>query len=199
VTPGDVIDAVVRHRGDAAIVTGPGAISGALYSRAHAAATIYNMDLGYSAAVCLGVALATPDRRVVAIEGDGSAIAGLGVFTTIARYRPPNLAVIVLDNGMYGSTGQGWVASATSSGTDLATVARACGVDAGHVVGDIGPETLDGAVAAALTEPGPWVLVVKVELDSLTLSKKGRPQVGIDWADAATSFRHALAEGRGAG
>ena len=104
--------------------------------------------------------------------------------------------MIVLDNGMYGSTGQGWVSSATSSGTDLAAVARACGVDPDHVRGDIGPGELDGAVAAALTEPGPWVLVVKVELDALTLSKQGRPQVGIDWADAATSFRHALAEGR---
>ena len=78
-TPGDVIDAVVRHRGEAAVVTAR-PISGALYSRAHAAATIYNMDLGYSAAVSR-VALATPGRRVVAIEGDGSAIAGLGVFT----------------------------------------------------------------------------------------------------------------------
>ena len=176
-------------------MTGPGAISGALYSRAHAAATSTTW-ISATARRCAWGGPRDPGRRVVAIEGDGSAIAGLGVFTTIARYGPPNLAVIVLDNGMYGSTGQGWAASATSSGTDLAAVARACGVDGDHVLGDIGPETLDGAVAAALTEPGPWVFVVKVELDSLTLSKKGRPQVGIDWADAATSFRHALAEGR---
>jgi thiamine pyrophosphate-dependent acetolactate synthase large subunit-like protein len=191
VTPGDVVDAVIRHRGEVAIVTGPGALSGALYSRAHTAATIYNMDLGYAAATCLGVALATPSRRVIAIEGDGSAIAGLGALTTIARYRPANLAVIVVDNGTYGSTGEGWVRTATSSGTDLAAVARGCGIDADHVLVPTA-ETLDAAIATALRDDGPWVVVARVELDEATLSKRVRPRTGVDWADAATGFRHEL-------
>jgi sulfopyruvate decarboxylase subunit beta len=191
VTPGDVIEAVIRHRGEAAIVVGPGAISGALYARAHAPATIYNMDLGYAAAMSVGVAIAAPATRVLALEGDGSAIAGLSVLTTIARYRPSNLTLIVLDNGAYGSTGQGWVATATSSGTDLAAVARACGIEADHVRGELVRENLDDAVARSLHEPGPWVLVVPVELDPMTVNKD-RPKTAIDWADAATAFRREL-------
>jgi sulfopyruvate decarboxylase subunit beta len=189
VTPGEVIEAVIRHRGDAAVVTGPGAISGALYSRAHAPATIYNMDLGYGVAMSMGVAMSAPARRVVALEGDGSALAGLGVFTTMARYPLANLAVIVLDNGTYGTSGEGWVKTATSSGTDLAAVARACGIGPDHVLSEISAETLDESVAKVLHEPGPWVLVVRVELDPMT-SSRDRPRTGIDWADAAASFRH---------
>jgi sulfopyruvate decarboxylase subunit beta len=190
-TPADVIAAVARHRGHAAIVTGPGAVSGALYGRAPAPATIYNMDLGYPAATALGVALGAPAQRVVAIEGDGSALAGIGVLTTIARYRPANLAVIVIDNGAYGSTGDGWVRTATSTGTDLAAVARACGIDPDHVL-ETTADRLDDDIATVLREPGPWVLVARVDLDPGTLAKAQRPRTGIDWADAATAFRHEL-------
>jgi sulfopyruvate decarboxylase subunit beta len=192
VTPGDVLDAVIRHRGEAAVVTGPGAISGALWSRAHEPATIYNMDMAYATAVSLGVAMAAPRTRVLAIEGDGSMVAGLAVFSTIARYKPQNLAVLVVDNGSFASTGgQGWFSTGTSSGTDIAAIAEASGIDREHVLGGTTLETLDGDVARILDEPGPWVLVVRVEVDEMTLSPK-RPRTGIDWADAATSFRQEL-------
>ncbi len=59
------------------------------------------MDMGYAAAVALGVALATrPNRQVLAIEGEGSFYAGSTVLSTIWRLRPLNLVVLVLDNGV---------------------------------------------------------------------------------------------------
>ena len=59
----EAMDAVAAARSDAVVITGPGANSGLLYERADAPATIYNMEMGYAAAVALGIALARPRRR----------------------------------------------------------------------------------------------------------------------------------------
>jgi thiamine pyrophosphate-dependent acetolactate synthase large subunit-like protein len=129
----EVVGALARFRGDAAVVTGPGGLSGALYLASPEPATIYNMEFGYAAATSLGIALAVPDRRVVAIEGDGSSIAGSSVFATIARYRPPNLVVIVADNGLYG-TGAATIETVTAHGADIGAIARACGLPTEQVL-----------------------------------------------------------------
>src|SRR4029079_7818397 len=104
-----------RHRGDAPAVTGPSFGGRVLYTIDHRPATLYNMELGYPAAMCVGLALCLPTERVFAIEGDGSMLAGLSVLPTIARYRPRNLVVIVVDNHAYVTTGG--IPSATASGS----------------------------------------------------------------------------------
>src|SRR3984893_6174667 len=128
----EAMDAVAAARADAVVITGPGANAGLLYERADAPATIYNMDMGYAAAVALGVALACPRRRVLAIEGEGSFYAGATVLSTIWRLRPGNLVVVVLDNGVWG-TGDGLEPTATAFGLDLVRLALATGWDQEHV------------------------------------------------------------------
>src|SRR5207249_1225664 len=98
----------------------------------------YNMDMPYTSPMCLGLALACPDERVVALEGDGSMLMALSGLTTIGRYQPENLTVIVFDNRVYLTTGSGTVptaevdfagmarASASSSWTYCATGVRTC-------------------------------------------------------------------------
>jgi thiamine pyrophosphate-dependent acetolactate synthase large subunit-like protein len=151
-------------RGAEVVITGPGGVSGALYEADDKPATIYNMDMGYAAAMCLGLALSDPWQRVVAIEGDGSMLAGMGVLSTIGRYQPPNLALIVVDNGVYASTGGGDVSTAAGISTDLARLARACGIADPQVVTADTAETASQAVRQALTQPGPWVVIVKVDV-----------------------------------
>jgi thiamine pyrophosphate-dependent acetolactate synthase large subunit-like protein len=73
-----------------------------------------------------GPALAQPDRSVIALTGDGEHLMGIGALGTIGALRPPNLTVVVLDNGHFGETGM--QASHTSLGTDLVTVARGFGL-----------------------------------------------------------------------
>ena len=99
--------------------------------------TIYNMDMGYASAVALGVALACPKRRVLAIEGEGSFFAGSTVLSTAWRMKPDNLVVLVLDNGVWG-TGDGKEPTATSFGLDLLRLALAAGWDAAQVHGPAG-------------------------------------------------------------
>ncbi|MCC2334737.1 thiamine pyrophosphate-dependent enzyme [Cellulomonas wangsupingiae] len=82
-------------------------------------------SMGMVIPVALGMALST-GKQVVAVEGDGGCLMNLGALTTVARYGPKRLSILVLDNGSYGSTGG--QPSATSTGADLAAIGRASGL-----------------------------------------------------------------------
>lgn len=83
--------------------------------------------MGGAAMIGLGLALAQPSKRVAVITGDGEMLMGLGSLATIGIQRPPNLAVIVFDNGVYGETGM--QPSHTQSGVELLKVAAGCGIE----------------------------------------------------------------------
>jgi thiamine pyrophosphate-dependent acetolactate synthase large subunit-like protein len=89
---------------------------------AHPDFTVHAMGLRSSAA--LGLALALPNRQVVALDGDGGLLMNLSSLTTIGAMQPPNLLHVVFDNGSYESSGKG--PTHTTRGTDLVAVARAC-------------------------------------------------------------------------
>src|SRR3989442_2834332 len=89
-----------------------------------------------AAMIGLGLALARPRLKVAVITGDGEMLMGLGSLATIGVQRPPNLAVIVFDNGHYGETGM--QPSHTDKGVDLGGVARACGIARAYHVEDQG-------------------------------------------------------------
>lgn len=194
----DVVDVLARLRTDQAVVVGPGSASGALCAARHRPATIYNMELGYASAVCLGLALADPRLAVVAVEGDGSMLAGLGVLTTIARYRPANLTVVVLDNGRYATCGSGRFESATAGATDLAAVARGCGLDPDRVreVSDV--DATRRALEDAFGSPGPWFVVAAVSDPDRWPDGRG-PVPDHDVVETAAAMRRELADRRRAG
>jgi thiamine pyrophosphate-dependent acetolactate synthase large subunit-like protein len=80
--------------------------------------------MGSAAMIGLGLALARPARRVLVLTGDGEALMGLGSLATIGVKQPANLAIVVLDNQLYGETGM--QPSHTRAGIDLVVVAGAC-------------------------------------------------------------------------
>ena len=122
----EVIAALLRDRGDLAVVAGLGATAWDV-----AAVGDHPLDfplwgaMGGAAMVGLGLALAQPERTVLVITGDGELLMGLGSLATIAVQRPRNLRLVVLDNEHYGETGR--QPTHTARGTDLAAVALACG------------------------------------------------------------------------
>jgi phosphonopyruvate decarboxylase len=189
----DVVNALVAVRGDAPVISGPGTISRLLFVTKHEAATIYQMDLAYATAMSLGVALARPDkRRVVAIEGDGSIIAALGVFTTIARTQPKNLVSIIVDDGVYGSVVDGTLETGTNGATDLAAVAKGCGIRNALTAKD--NDEAASALRRAFSEPGPWVIVMKVDnADRLALRDR-RGVITYDIVETAQNYRRQLAQ-----
>jgi sulfopyruvate decarboxylase subunit beta len=160
----EILQVLARHLGDAAVVLSAGNASNDLFPLGPAGPVLYQMELGYAAAVALGVALGDPGHQVVAVEGDGSMIAALPVLSTIARAAPPNLLVLVTDNESYSAIQDADYppfATATAGPADLAAVARGCGLERACTVRDA--DEADKAMAQALRDPGPWLIVAKLD------------------------------------
>ena len=186
----DLARIIAGERDGAIAVTGPGAVAGQLYLADPGGASLYNMELAYATSVALGIAVQLPAERVIAIEGDGSMLAALGVLATIARYRPSNLAVVVLVNGIYG-TGDNSVQTQTSLGGDLGVVATALGWADGHVLGARDSAELAQALRRARSEAGPWLIQAFVDPASYAKSA-GRARPGVDVVEAAMLLRREL-------
>lgn len=98
-------------------------------------------SMGCVSSLALGIALAQPQRRVIAIDGDGAALMRLGALATIGYERPANLLHILLDNQMHESTGG---QSTVSHSLDFCTIAAACGY--GKVTHVVNPEHLKAVI-----------------------------------------------------
>jgi thiamine pyrophosphate-dependent acetolactate synthase large subunit-like protein len=117
--------------------------------------------------VAFGLAKALPHRRVVALDGDGSMLLGPGIMTTLARYAPKNLLVLVFDNENYNSGGV--LPSATAFGTDLEAMARGAGIKNTATVLDL--QEFENAVHAALNSLQMWFVVAKVDRQPVQISR----------------------------
>ena len=122
-------------------------------------------SMGLASSIGLGLAMAQPDRRVVVLDGDGSLLMNLGSLATIGWVRPTNLVVIVLDNALYGTTGG--QETATAHGADLEAAARAMAISSAATATNL--EELARVLMRVDAEPGPWVIVAKVDENAPTM------------------------------
>ena len=112
---------------DRLVVTIMGAVAAELYSLGHRPNFFYlEHAMGLASSTGLGLSLSLPNEKVIVLDGDGSMLMNLGSLSTLARYRPRNLTVVIFDNESLLSVGG--FPTATSTGTDLAGIARASGV-----------------------------------------------------------------------
>ena len=150
----DGIEALLRRVDNEPIIANLGSATFDLYGAGDRDGNFYTFGaMGLVSSVGLGVALASPDRKVFVTDGDGSLLMNLGSLATIAWQAPANLVHITWDNGMWYETGG--QPTHTSTGTDLGGVARAAGIrmrrprrDAGAVRGGARPG-----------HPGGWAVV----------------------------------------
>jgi sulfopyruvate decarboxylase subunit beta len=142
---------------EALLVCNLGYPSRELYHIADRAGNFYMLgSMGLASSIGLGLALAQ-GRRVVAIDGDGSVLMNLGSLSTVAHFGTENFTLVILDNRVHGSTGN--QPSHTALGTDLAAIAKACGLSRVRKV-----ETVAALRQAAGDEgKGPKVVVAVVD------------------------------------
>jgi thiamine pyrophosphate-dependent acetolactate synthase large subunit-like protein len=122
-------------------------------------------SMGQAPAWGLGVALAQPSRRVIVCCGDGSLLMNLGCLVTITAAAPPNLTLLVFDNGAYEVTGgQPTPAALTQSrNVDFSGMARNAGFTAVHQI-----STAIGwreAASRVLSTFGPVCVILRVSAD----------------------------------
>jgi phosphonopyruvate decarboxylase len=123
----EAVSVLLQDRGEAAVVTGLGSPTYDVASLGDHPRNYYLWGaMGSAVTVGLGLALAQPMLDVIVITGDGEMLMGLGALATTAVQAPPNLGIVVLDNGRYGETGM--QTSHTSHTCNLTAIAKACGI-----------------------------------------------------------------------
>ena len=117
--------ALLRH--DEAVIGGIGYTNFDLWAVGHRAQNFYMLgSMGLAVPIGMGVALAQPRRKVIALEGDGSILMQLGSLATVAARGQKNLAIVIMDNGAYQITGG--QKTLTEEGADIVAIARGCGL-----------------------------------------------------------------------
>ncbi len=151
------IELIAISAGDSLLVCNLGYPSRELYSVMDRKENFYMLgSMGLASSIGLGLALAKKDRKVIALDGDGSIIMNLGSLSTIGSLAPDNYLLVILDNGVYGSTGS--QPSATSCRTNLGRVAKAAGIV------NVQEVTTTGDLDECLRTMRSGVLVVKVKI-----------------------------------
>ena len=117
--------------------------------------------MGLTVPVALGLAGARPENRVLVITGDGDMLMGMGSLATVAQVQPRNLAIVVLDNEVFGETGG--QPTHTAGVTDLAAIAKGAGIAVTGTIRD--NAALSAAVPLIHEAEGPVFHVVKVSAD----------------------------------
>ena len=140
--------------------------------------------------LALGVALAHPQRRVIVWDGDGGLLMNLGTLVTIAGQAPANLYDIVLDNGMYATTGGQPVPN--QGRLSYQGLAAAAGYAKIFEFDDL--EEWTTQIGEVLNERGPVLIVMKT-VPEITDWRNNPPADGRQMAEAAPVARAALAAG----
>jgi thiamine pyrophosphate-dependent acetolactate synthase large subunit-like protein len=157
----ELVRELLVDRGDLLVVPGLGS---ATYDVAAAGDHPLNFYLwgamGGTVMIGLGLALARPDRRVVAMPGDGDMLMGLGSLATIGVKQPKNLVIVVLDNAHYGETGM--QPSHTYAGIDFAALALACRFKHARTVARLA----EAADVRALLHSGDGPILVNAKIDA---------------------------------
>jgi len=180
---------LLRHRGEALIATGLGSATWDCFAAGDSPEYLYSWGgMGLAVPIALGLALAQPDRRVLAITGDGEMMMGLGSLAVVGDQAPKNFAVLVLDNESFGETGR--QRGLTAGRVDIAAVAKSVGFS------DVMTVTEQGATAALgrflFAQAGPVLAVAKIaitedpwalpEKDGATLAHRFRTALGLEKA-----------------
>lgn len=146
------------HR-EEAVVGGIGNTNFDLWAAGHRAQNFYMLgSMGLAIPIALGVALAQPQRKVFALEGDGSLLMQLGCLATVASLAPANLSILLFDNGVYQITG----GQPTPAGAaDYVAVARGCGLEGADWAAD--EADFERLVRHCLAADGPHFVGLKLD------------------------------------
>ncbi len=175
---------LLSRRGNTLVIPGLGSPTWDCFAAGDSPEYLYSWGgMGLAVPTALGIALAQPSRRVLALTGDGEMMMGIGSLAVVADQNPANLAILVLDNEHFGETGR--QLGLTANRVDIPAVARGFGIERTMTV-------TEQSQVAELAEflfngPGPALAIAKIALseDAWRLPEK-------DGGTIAHRFRLAL-------
>ena len=131
----DCLKIVAEEIGDGLVITTVGGAAAEWNSIRSGDGSLRCRTLGLVSSIAMGLALALPHRRVFGFDGDGALLMNACGLPTLAWQNPPNLTLLVFDNGIYEASGLR--RTATSRGAELMAMARAAGVKSAAWAGSL--------------------------------------------------------------
>lgn len=183
-----VADLLAKREG-ALVIPGLGSPTWDCFAAGDSPEYLYSWGgMGLAVPTALGLAMSQPQKRILALTGDGEMMMGIGSLGVVADQAPDNLAILVLDNEHFGETGRQTGLSANRA--DLCKVAEGFGikqtmaVTEHGAVGDLAdflfksPGPVFATAKIALSED-PWKLPVK---DGVAIAHRFRVALGVEQA-----------------
>ncbi len=158
----DCLKAIAPKLGDELVVTNLANTATEWRAIRPSEGNLYFVGMGMVTPYALGLALALPKRRILALDGDGGLLFDLSVLGTMAATAPANLCIVVFDNCGYVSTGKFPSATSLTAGqVDIAAVGRAMGLTHSLTVRTV--DEFVGAVEAGFAADAPSLIVAKID------------------------------------
>jgi len=172
----EVCEVIERHRGDANPLIASAGTTGPMSLVEPRAPKLLFTGMAYTSPTALGLAMARPDLKVIAVDGDGSFLMGFPTFITVGRYLPPNLVTVVINNRHYLAVGRGELETASAVRADMPGLARAAGIPRALAADTI--EEFDRCLHEAVSEDGPSVVVANVDSTRTSSAQRRSPLPG---------------------
>jgi thiamine pyrophosphate-dependent acetolactate synthase large subunit-like protein len=146
-----------RLPGDALVATSL-SVNTALWSQLRPQGPNFmGLNMGLCTPFALGMSLAFPKQKVIALDSDGSLMIDTSALITVADAQPKNLVLFCFDNEHYARMGP----TPTSRGVDLERMAQGAGISDTYAVRTV--DEFQSAVQSALDGEGPSFIWAKVE------------------------------------
>jgi thiamine pyrophosphate-dependent acetolactate synthase large subunit-like protein len=180
---------LLAQRGNTLVVPGLGSPNWDIFAAGDSPEYLYSWGgMGLAVPTALGIALAQPTRRVMAITGDGEMLMGIGSLAVVGDQAPKNLAILVLDNEKFAETGR--QRGLTANRVDIAVAAKGFGIGKTLTVTE---HSQLGELAELLFKtPGPVLAVAKIaitqdpwalpEKDGVAIARRFRIALGLEKA-----------------
>lgn len=114
-------------------------------------------SMGHSSSIVLGLALTSPEKKIICLDGDGSLLMHMGAISLIGQSNTQNIIHIVLNNGAHDSVGG---QPTVALNLDLPAIFYACGYKKCLSIDKL--ELVSSSLSALIKEDGPSMLEIKV-------------------------------------
>ncbi len=160
----EALEVVVSTVTDAAFVSTTGKLSRELFElrerhqQGHAFDFLTVGSMGHASSIASGIALASSDRPIYCLDGDGAALMHLGSMAVAGQQQLPNLRHIIFNNGVHDSVG-GQLSAGFS--VDFVEIAKACGYPVALTAQTT--DEIKNALAALQKSDAPAFLEIKIK------------------------------------
>lgn len=171
-------EAIQQTRPDAIFVTTMGAMNGMDKLETSSLSVACVPLMGGAASLGLGLAIASPAKNVIVLDGDASLLMELGGLVSVAQAAPTNFVHVVFNNSIQFS-GLGNLDTPGSCVVDLPAMAKAAGYRSAWRFGNL--DDLKRRIAEILAAPGPVFVELVVAAED---PKLGTDYPAIEMTDA---------------